>query len=92
MSAEKLPEPPLTNTYAHCVLAEHDQPRFASLHNPDLESIEDLAASLYRHNHPYRHLAKQIGGYAFSCFISMGRALSAMPMEEQSAQTPPLDS
>lgn len=92
MSPEQLPEPPRGNEYARCLLAEHAAVELEFAGDPEHDIVAETEKFLYRHNHPYRYVAKKIGGFALNYFVVAGRALSGMPSAEQLASTPPLDS
>jgi hypothetical protein len=92
MSAEKLPEPPRGNEYARCLLAEHAPVELEYLGDPDHDIVTETEKFLYRHDHPYRHIAKQIGGFALGFFTAAGRAIAGAQASERPADASPLDS
>jgi|GEM_PF-4296773 len=93
MSAEQLPEPPRDNEYTRCLLAEHSQDiEFWYVGDKEHDVIAGMEKFLYRHNYPYRHIAKKLGGFALGYLAAAGRAMCALPSPEQLADTPPLDS
>jgi hypothetical protein len=92
MSAEKFPEPPRGNEYARCLLAEHAPVELEYLGDPDHDIVTATEKFLYRHNYPYRHTAKQIGGFVLGFFTTAGRAIAGAQASERLANTSPLDS
>ena len=92
MSAEQLPEPPRNDEYARCLLAEHTSVDLEFVGDRERDIVTETEEFLYRHGHPYRHVAKKIGGFAFGFFISAGRAMAGMSSSEHLADTAPLDS